>query len=337
MRAAQVRASRGVEVVDVPVPEPGPTEVLLRVQVCGLCQIDAQLATGSMALPGQGETTRVLGHEGVGVVEAVGAAARLDPIVPQVGSRVAVGWLARTCGTCRYCLSGREALCPAQQNLGYSVDGAMAEYVAVAAGFVTPVPDDVSSVDAAVLSCAGVNALRAVRAANVRPGDRVAVFGVGGLGHLAVQYARAAGGIVVAVDVEEHKLDVARALGADHTVNSRAEDSDALGGVDVALMTVGDDDCYGHAFAALRPGGRMVCVGVPPGGTVPLPVHAIAARGLHVLGTPDGRRSDLAEALRLHEAGRTEIVADRRPLDQVGEAMEDLLTGKVPGRVVLEV
>jgi len=170
----------------------------------------------------------------VGIVERVGA----DVTVRQVGDRVAIAWLGHACGRCDHCISGWETLCEQQRNSGYGIDGAFAEYAVADADFVVPVPQAVSSFDAAPLTCAGVTTYKAIKVAHIRPAEKVAIFGVGGLGHLAVQYARLVGGVVIAVDVDDTKLELARSLGADHTVNAATSDPVAaieeLGGIDVA-------------------------------------------------------------------------------------------------------
>lgn len=335
MRAAVVRTpGAGVGIEDLPVPVPGPGEVLVRLEACGVCRTDAAVVTGYW--PVVGPRPMVIGHEGIGFVEEVGPGVE----VRRVGQRVAVSWLAQTCGTCRACLGGHEHLCPDQKNPGITVDGALAEYAVVDARFATLVPDGVPSADAAPLTCAGVAAYRALRAARPLPGETVAIVGVGATGHLAVQYAQIAGAVVVAVDIEEHKLDLARNLGADHTINARAAEPYAvlghLGGADVVVVTAPEQSCYEHALTALRPGGRLVCTGVPTHGQLAGSVHDAVRGGLSVLGVGAGTRNDLDEVLRLHQAGRTVVVAERRPLEQVHGGLEDLQTGKIPGALVID-
>src|SRR3954468_5285541 len=231
-RAAVVHAFHAplvVEQVAPAVPEPGQTRV--KVEATGLCHTDIHAAHGDW--PVKPEPPFVPGHEGVGVIEALGEGVTAR----SVGDRVAVPWLGHACGHCDHCVSGWETLCEEQQNTGYSIDGGFAEYLVADATYVVPVPDGVSSYDAAPLTCAGVTTYKAIKVAGVRPSERVAVFGVGGLGHLAVQYARLVGGTVIAVDVEEEKLELATELGADHVVNASRTDPvaaiEALGGADV--------------------------------------------------------------------------------------------------------
>ncbi len=248
MKAAVVTDfAQPLEIQDRPVPEPGPGQVLVRIAACGLCHTDIHAAHGDW--PVKPSPPFVPGHEGVGIVEQVGR----DVTAREVGDRVAIPWLGHACGRCGYCISGWETLCEQQQNSGYGIDGAFAEYAVADADFVVPVPDAVSSFDAAPLTCAGVTTYKAIKVAHIRPAEKVAIFGVGGLGHLAVQYARLVGGIVVAVDVDDTKLELARSLGADHTVNAATNDPVAaleeLGGIDVAVVTAVIPAVFEQAFA----------------------------------------------------------------------------------------
>lgn len=277
------------------------------------------------------------GHEGVGVVEAVGAGVTGD----WLGKRVAIPWLAAACGRCRYCLTGWETLCERQLNSGYSVDGGYAEYAAAFERGVVEVPDGVPSLDAAPLTCAGVTTYKAIKVAHVQPTERVAVFGIGGLGHLAVQYARIVGGLVTAVDIEPAKLELARQLGADHVVNARTADPvaelQAVGGADVAVVLAATAKPFEQALASLARGGRLVCVGLPAGGaTVPVPIFDTVLGGRSVIGSIVGTRQDLAEVFALHAAGRTRVIAQIRKLDEVNACFEEILAGQVPARLVFE-
>ncbi|NUR28773.1 MAG: alcohol dehydrogenase catalytic domain-containing protein, partial [Catenulispora sp.] len=209
MKAAVVTDfGKPLEIQDLPVPEPGPGQVLVEMEASGLCHTDIHAAHGDW--PVKPRPPFVPGHEGIGPVTAVGAGVPAD----LVGKRVAVPWLGSSCGTCRYCVSGWETLCESQVNSGYSVDGCYAEYAVADASGIVRVPDGVSSFDAAPLTCAGVTTYKAIKVARVVPAERVAVFGIGGLGHLALQYARLVGGLVTAVDLEPDKLGLAHRLGA---------------------------------------------------------------------------------------------------------------------------
>lgn len=333
MRAAVVTDfTAPLQIVDVPVPEPGPGEVLVRIEASGLCHTDIHAAHGDW--PVKPTPPFVPGHEGIGHIERLGP----DVAGRVLGQRVAIAWLGSACGQCRYCIGGWETLCEQQTNSGYSVNGAFAEYAVVPAAFATPVPDAVTSLDAAPLTCAGVTTYKAVKVARVAPAETVAVFGIGGLGHLALQYARIAGAFVIAVDVEDHKLELASRLGADHVVNAAREDPVAaiqrLGGADVAIALAASSSSFDQAFASLRRGGRLVCVALPAGGTIQLPIFDTVLRGISVIGSIVGTRNDLADVFTLHAAGRTEVVAAERKLDEVNESITEVLAGRVPARIV---
>ncbi|WP_420831563.1 alcohol dehydrogenase catalytic domain-containing protein [Amycolatopsis lexingtonensis] len=212
--------------------------------------------------------------------------------------------------------------------------------MAVPAAFATPVPDDVSSRDAAPLTCAGVTTYKAIKVAGVAPAETVAVFGIGGLGHLALQYARIFGGFTIGVDVTAEKLALAKELGADHVVDASAGDPaeaiQALGGADVAVALAASPASFDQAFRSLRRGGRLVCVALPADGTMSLPIFDTVLGGKSVIGSIVGTRNDLADVFALHAAGRTKVVAVDRKLDEVNDSIADVLAGRVPARVVFE-
>jgi propanol-preferring alcohol dehydrogenase len=336
MRAAVVTSfSRPLEIQDVPIPRPGAGEVLVRMQASGLCHTDIHAAHGDW--PVRPTLPFIPGHEGIGFVEEVGAGVSDT----RLGDRVAIAWLGYACGTCRHCIGGWETLCEQQRNSGYSVNGSFAEYAVLPSAFATPVPDAVSSRDAAPLTCAGVTTYKAIKVAQVAPAETVAVFGMGGLGHLALQYARIAGGFTVAVDIEDSKLKMAHDLGADHLVNARTSDPvraiQDLGGADVAVALAADPSSFEQAFRSLRRGGRLVCVALPANDAVlPVPIFDAVLGGKTVIGSIVGTRNDLADVFALHAAGRTEIVAVDRKLEDVNQAIDAVLSGQVPARVVFE-
>ena len=335
MRAAVVPGfGQPLVIEDRPVPEPGPGQVVIRMEASGLCHTDIHAANGDW--PVKPTVPFIPGHEGVGIVTGTGEGVT----TPYVGQRVAVPWLGYACGTCRYCLTGWETLCPAQQNTGYSVDGCYAEYFLAEAAFATPVPAGLEPRAAAPLTCAGVTTYKAVKVGNVRPGDLVVVSGVGGLGHLAVQYAKIFGGTVAAVDITDEKLKLAADLGADIVIDARAEDpADVLhehGGADVAIGLAVDDRSFATAYAGLRRGGRLVLVALPASGTLSIPVFDTVLNGTSVIGSIVGTRADLAEVFDLHAAGRTRVIYETRPLAAVNEAIAEVLHGKAKARLVLE-
>jgi propanol-preferring alcohol dehydrogenase len=334
MRAAVVTAfTAPLEVKDVPIPEPGPGEVLVRLETSGLCHTDIHAAHGDW--PVRPTPPFVPGHEGVGHVTALGAGVTDRA----VGDRVAIAWLGYACGHCRHCVGGWETLCEQQRNSGYSVNGAFAEYAVLPSAFANPVPDNVSSLDAAPLSCAGVTTYKAIKVAGVKPAETVAVFGIGGLGHLALQYARIAGAFTIAVDIETSKLELATELGADHVVDARDGDPagaiQALGGADVAVALAASKQSFDQAFRSLRRGGRLVCVALPAGNAaLEVPIFDAVIGGKTVIGSIVGTRNDLADVFALHASGRTRVVTVERKLDEVNVSIDDVLAGRVPARVV---
>ena len=335
MKAAIVSSfTSALEIRDVPVPKPGPGQVLIQMQTCGLCHTDIHAARG--VWPVKPTPPFTPGHEGIGVVQALGSGVTER----QIGDRVAIAWLGRACGACRYCVTGWETLCEQQQNSGYSIDGAFAEYAVADARYVVPVPDAVSSFDAAPLTCAGVTTYKAAKVARIVPAERVAVFGIGGLGHLAIQYARLMGGQVIAIDVDDAKLELATELGADHVINASRVDPvaavQALGGADVAIALAVRPESFEQAFHSLRRGGRLVCVALPADGTIAVPIFDTVLNGISVIGSIVGTRQDLVEVFDLHAAGRTRVTAVSRKLDDVNEAIDDVLSGSIPARIVFE-
>jgi propanol-preferring alcohol dehydrogenase len=333
MRAAVVPAlGAPLEIRDLPVPQPGPGQVLVRIEASGICHTDVHAARGDW--PVKPTPPFVPGHEGVGRVTGLGAGVT----GLSEGDRVALPWLGSACGRCRYCVSGWETLCHEQQNTGYSIDGGYAEFAVADARFAVPVPDGVDPVDAAPLTCAGVTTYKAVKVSGARSADLVSVVGVGGLGHLAVQYAAIAGATVVAVDVSQDKLDLAKQLGAAYTVNAAQEDPaeaiKKLGGADVAIALAVQPEAIRAAFASLRRGGRLVLVSLPKDGSLTVPVFDTVLNGLSVIGSIVGTRQDLTEVFALHAAGRTRVITQTVELDQVNTAFTDLLAGKIPARQV---
>lgn len=335
MKAAVVpELGAPVEIREVPIPEPGPGQVLVRMLTSGLCHTDIHAANGDW--PVKPTPPFIPGHEGVGIVEkrGPGVTARAE------GDRVAIAWLGSACGHCRYCVSGWETLCEAQRNSGYSINGAWAEYAVADANYVTAVPDGVTSFDAAPLTCAGVTTFKAVKVSRIQPGETAVVFGIGGLGHLALQYAHAFGGRVIAVDVEENKLLLAKELGADHVINARAVDPVAaiqdLGGADVAVALATSPRAFEQAFGSLRRGGRLVCVALPANDKMTVPIFDTVLGGKSIIGSIVGTRQDLADVFALHAAGRTKVVAQPRSLERVNDCIADILAGHVPARLVFQ-
>jgi propanol-preferring alcohol dehydrogenase len=318
----------------VPKTTLGTGQVRVHVEACGLCHTDIHAAHGDWPVKPSPPFTP--GHEGVGIVSELG------PGVSEVaiGDRVAMPWLGYACGTCDHCVSGWETLCLEQKNMGYSIDGAFGEYATAYARYVVKVPDGIDPFDAAPLTCAGVTTYKAVKVAGTRSSDLVAVFGIGGLGHLAVQYAAIAGGRVIAVDIHDDKLALARELGAEFTINAAKEDPveaiQRLGGADQAIALAVSPRAFEQAYGALRRGGTLVFVALPADNEVKLPIFETVLNGITIVGSIVGTRAELRDVFALHAAGKTTVIREVRPLEQVNEAMADVEAGRVTARVVLE-
>jgi propanol-preferring alcohol dehydrogenase len=304
------------------------------VEASGLCHTDIHAAHGDW--PVKPAPPFVPGHEGIGIVRELGRGVTEVAL----GDRVAMPWLGYACGTCDHCVSGWETLCLEQKNMGYSIDGGFGEYAVAYGRYVVAVPEGIDPFDAAPLTCAGVTTSKAVKVAGTRSSDLVAVFGVGGLGHMAIQYARIAGGRVVAVDLVDAKLELARELGAEFTVNAAKEDPVAaiqkLGGADQAIALAVSPRSFEQAFGSLRRGGTLVFVALPADNEVRLPIFETVLNGITVVGSIVGTRADLREVFELHAAGRTTVTREIRPLAEVNEAIADVEAGRVVARVVLE-
>jgi propanol-preferring alcohol dehydrogenase len=313
---------------------PGPHQVVVRIEASGLCHTDIHAARGDW--PVQPAPPFVPGHEGIGIVEEVGSQAT----AVSVGDRVAIPWLGSACGHCDDCLRGWETLCLSQQNTGYGVDGGYAERALADSRYVVKVPEGVSPLEAAPLACAGVTTYKAIKVAGVRPTDLVLISGIGGLGHLALQYAKVFGGTVVAVDVTDEKLALAKELGADYVIDARTQDVaatvTALGGADVAIGLAVSTESFTASYDALRRGGRLVLVAMPADGVLPVPVFDLVLGGKSVIGSIVGTRADLEEVYELHARGRTRVIYETRTLEQVNDAFEQILSGDVPARLVFD-
>src|SRR5688572_16390885 len=332
-RAAVVHDFHSPLTIDqVPAAVLAAGQIRVKVEASGLCHTDIHAAHGDW--PVKPEPPFVPGHEGVGIV------CELAPDVTEVavGDRVAMPWLGYACGTCDYCVSGWETLCLEQKNMGYSIDGGFGEYAIAYAKYVVQVPEGVDPFDAAPLTCAGVTTYKAVKVAGTRSSDLVAVFGVGGLGHMAIQYAAIAGGRVIAVDLFDDKLELARELGAEFTVNAAKEDPvaaiQALGGANQAIALAVAPKAFEQAFGSLRRGGTLVFVALPADNEVKLPIFETVLQGITVVGSIVGTRADLRDVFALHAAGRTRVIRETRSLTDVNEAMADVEAGHVAARIV---
>jgi propanol-preferring alcohol dehydrogenase len=330
MKAAVVTSfDRPLSVEDVPVPAPGPEQVLVRIETCGLCHTDIHAARGDW--PIKPTPPFIPGHEGVGIVERLGDG---NAHGLELGARVALPWLGYSCGDCRHCNSGWETLCESQVNTGYGMNGSFAEYAIGFARNLVRVPDGVDPADAAPLTCAGVTTYKAVKLSGARSSSVVAVFGVGGLGHLAIQYARVTGAAVIAVDINDARLKTARELGAESLVNATQEDPVAaikrLGGADAAIATAVSPKAFEQALGSMARGGTLVFVGLPADNEVKVPIFETVLGGITIKGSIVGTHRDLEEVFELHRRGLTRVMRAECELDDVNDAIEQVLDGSAP-------
>ncbi|WP_432546673.1 alcohol dehydrogenase AdhP [Kineococcus sp. SYSU DK004] len=336
MRAAVVTAfGAPLSLQEVETPQPGPGQALVRVETTGVCHTDLHAAHGDW--PVKPSPPFVPGHEGFGTVAALG-----EGVTDlQVGDRVGNAWLWSACGTCTYCGTGWETLCESQSNGGYSVNGSFAEYMLVDAKFAARIPEGADPVEVAPVLCAGVTVYKGLKMTETKPGQWVTISGIGGLGHIAVQYAVAMGMHVAAVDVDDAKLDLARRHGAEVTVNARTEDpveavQRQTGGTHGVLVTAVHPAAFGQALGVTRRGGTIVFNGLPPG-DFPAPIFDIVLKGLTIRGSIVGTRQDMVEALDFYARGRVRPTVSVEPLAAVNEVLERMQRGAVDGRVVLDV
>ncbi len=335
MKAAVVHAcGQPLTIEQVPIPQPGPGQVLVRIAACGVCHTDLHAACGDW--PVKPQPPFIPGHEGVGHVVAVGPGV----VGVKEGDCVGVPWLHSACGHCPHCLGGWETLCHAQQNTGYSVNGGFAEYALADAAYVGHIPAGLDLVEVAPILCAGVTVYKGLKMTDTKPGDWVAISGIGGLGHMAVQYAKAMGRKVIAVDVDAAKLDLAHRLGAELTVNAREDDAAAFvqahcGGAQGVLVTAVSRQAFEQALGMAARGGTVVLTGLPPG-DFPLSIFNTVLGGITVRGSIVGTRLDLIEALDFAAAGKVRATVETVRLEDINAAFERMTAGAIEGRVVLD-
>ncbi len=315
-------------------PRPSEGEVLIQVEASGVCHSDLHIIEGDWKqFGGIIKLPLIPGHEIAGRVAEVGSGVS----GLKIGDRVGVPWIYWTCGECEFCREGYENLCSRQKITGCTVDGGYAEYIKAPATHATRIPDAVSSEKAALLFCAGVTVYRAIKQSQLQSGQRLAVFGVGGLGHLAVQIGRHLGADVTAIDVADDKLALAASLGAARTVNAASanvvKELRRLGGMHVALVTSGNKAAYDTAFPCVRGTGRLMVVGLPP--EISFAPIMMAAREVRVQASAVGTRQDLTEVLAMAAAGKLHCQVTARPLADVNTILDEMRAGKLSGRVVL--
>lgn len=335
MKAAVVREfGKPLVLEEVPIPEVGAGQILVKIAATGVCHTDLHAAEGDW--PIKPNPPFIPGHEGVGHVVAVGAGVKHV----QEGDLVGVPWLHTACGHCTHCLAAWETLCHDQKNTGYSVNGTFAEYALADADYVGHLPAGVSLTEIAPILCAGVTVYKALKVTDTKPGDWVAVSGIGGLGHMAVQYARAMGLNVVAVDVDDRKLDLARRLGAALTVNARERDPadfvrSEIGGARGVVVTAVSTKAFEQALGIVARGGTVSLNGLPPG-DFPLSIFNTVLNGITVRGSIVGTRLDLQEALDFAGSGKVRATVATAPLEEVNEVLDRMRRGEIEGRMVLE-
>lgn len=318
-----------------PIPTPGPGEVLVKIRASGICHTDLHAMDGDW--PIKPMLPFIPGHEGTGVV------AELGPGVSQlrVGDAVGIAWLHDACGYCEYCTTGWETLCEQQHNSGYGIDGTFGEYTIANAAYVVRLPHDCDFVALAPILCAGVTSYKGIRETEARPGEWIVISGIGGLGHLAIQYAQAMGLRVAAIDVSDRKLELARSLGAEIVVN--ANDGRALedirqstgGGAHGVLVTAVSPAAFGQALSMVRRKGTICLVGLPPG-DFPTPIFEVVLKRITLRGSIVGNRQDLNEAMAMAANAKVQAMVEPYPLDQVNAALDRLRGGDVEGRAVLD-
>lgn len=335
MKAAVVRQfGEPLAIEEVPTPRPKRGEILVKVAASGVCHTDLHAAHGDW--PVKPEPPFIPGHEGVGHIVAVGEG------VTHVkeGDRVGVPWLYSACGHCEHCLGGWETLCESQQNTGYSVNGGFADFTLADAGYVGRLPDNVDFLEIAPVLCAGVTVYKGLKMTDTRPGQWVVISGIGGLGHMAVQYARAMGLNVAAVDIDDGKLALAERLGAAVTVNALKTDpaayiKQAIGGAHGALVTAVSPKAFDQAQGMLRRGGTLVLNGLPPG-DFPLPIFGTVLNGLTIRGSIVGSRQDLQESLDFAGEGKVKATVATDRLENINDVFQRMIEGRIEGRVVLD-
>ena len=318
---------------DLPIPVPGPGQALVKLITSGVCHTDLHAAHGDW--PVKPTPPFIPGHEGVGEVIALGEGVTHL----HVGQLVGNAWLFSACGECEFCTTGWETLCEKQQNSGYSVDGSFGQYMLVDAAYAALIPDGADPVEVAPILCAGVTVYKGLKMTEARPGQWVVISGIGGLGHIAVQYAKAMGLRVAAVDIDDDKLALATRHGAELVVNARTQDpieviQSATGGAHGILVTAVHPDAFGQAIHMSRRGGTIVFNGLPPG-DFPASIFEVVLKGLTVRGSIVGTRQDMVEALDFYARGQIRPTVATRKLDEINEIFDEMARGAIDGRVVI--
>ncbi|HCM62004.1 MAG TPA: alcohol dehydrogenase AdhP [Morganella sp. (in: Bacteria)] len=333
MKAAVVAKNKTVEIKEKTLRPLKYGEALLKMECCGVCHTDLHVKNADF-----GDVSGVvLGHEGIGVVTEIGEGVTSL----KVGDRASVAWFFRGCGHCEYCNSGKETFCREVKNAGYTVDGAMAEECIVTADYSVKVPDGLESAAASSITCAGVTTYKAIKVSGIKPGQWLAIYGLGGLGNLALQYAKNVfNAKVVAIDVNDKQLELAKKMGADLVLNPKTDNVDDiiqkdLGGVHAAVVTAVAKSAFNSAIASVRAAGRVVAVGLPVE-TMDLSIPRLVLDGIEVVGSLVGTREDLKEAFRFGAEGKVVPKVTLRPLEDINTIFEEMAQGKFTGRMVID-
>ena len=336
MHAAVVREfGKPLALEEWDIPEVGHGQILVKTEACGVCHTDLHAASGDW--PVKPKPPFIPGHEAIGIVAAVGKGVK----IVKEGDRVGVPWLYSACGHCEYCLSAWETVCAEAEFGGYTRNGGFAEYVLADPTYVAHIPKGLNPKEAAPIICAGITTYKGIKQTEARPGEWIAISGCGGLGHLAIQYAKAMGLHVCAVDIDEGKLALATTLGADLVVNAKTGDPAAVlqkaigGGAHGVLITAPSLPAFRQGIGMTRKRGTCVLVGLPPG-EFPTPLFDVVANCITVRGSFVGTREDMAECLAFAAEGKVKADIELQPLSAINSVFERLGKGQVPGRVVLD-
>jgi len=336
MQAAVVEAfGQPLVLREWPVPTVGVGQILVKTEACGVCGTDLHAAAGDWPL--KPKPPFIPGHEGIGRVVQVGAGVT----IVKEGDRVGVPWLYSACGHCEYCLTAWETVCPDAQFGGYTKNGGFAEYILANPNYVAHIPAGLAARDAAPIICAGITSYKGIKETETKPGEWIVISGAGGLGHLAIQYAKAMGLLVCAVDIDDGKLAHAQRLGADCTVNAKSGDPVAAvkaatgGGAQGVLITAPSLSAFRQGVGMTRKCGTCVLVGLPPG-EFPIPLFDVVANCVTVRGSFVGTRQDMADALAFAAAGKVKAEIELQPLSAINQVLHRLQHGEVAARIVLD-
>ncbi|MET4577722.1 alcohol dehydrogenase AdhP [Ottowia thiooxydans] len=336
MKAAVVHEfGQPLRIEEVPVPTVVSGSILVKIAASGVCHTDLHAADGDW--PVKPSLPFIPGHEGVGYVAAVGAGVT----TVKEGDRVGVPWLHTACGHCEHCITGWETLCDGQQMTGYTVNGGYAEYVLADPGYVGHLPEGVGFGEIAPVLCAGVTVYKGLKVLDCKPGDWVAISGIGGLGHLAVQYAKVMGFHVIAVDIDDTKLKLAKSLGADMVINAARQNpvqevQTAIRGAHGVLVTAVSRSAFSQGLGMLHKRGTMSLVGLPPGDFA-LPIFDVVLNAKTVRGSIVGTRKDLQEALAFAGEGKVRTTFTEDRLDNINDVLDRMRRGAIEGRVVMRI